>query len=161
MPSFDIVSKLDMQEMDNAINQAKKELANRYDFRGSKSQIDWDKEKVTIIADDDFKMRSLVDIIKEKSVRRGIDARALDFGKPEEASGGLLRIEVKIKQGIPVETAREMVKEIKGSKIKVQAQIQEDQLRVSGKKRDDLQAAITLIKSKGYDLPLQFTNFRE
>ena len=161
MPSFDVVSKLDLQEVDNAVNQARKELATRYDFRGSKSRIDWDKEKINIVADDDFKMRQLVDMLKEKAVRRGIDARALDVGKAEEGLGGLMKCEIKLKQGVPTETARQIVKAIKDSKTKVQAQIQEDQVRVSGKKRDDLQEAIALIKSNGYDLPLQFVNFRE
>ena len=161
MPSFDIVSKIDMQEVENAVNQARKELSTRYDFRGSKSRIDWDKEKINIVADDDFKMRQLIDMLKEKAVRRSIDARALDVGKSEEGLGGLMKCEIKLKQGVPVETAREMIKEIKASKMKVQAQIQDDQLRVTGKKRDDLQEAIALIKSKSYDLPLQFINFRE
>ncbi|HPM41210.1 MAG TPA: YajQ family cyclic di-GMP-binding protein [bacterium] len=161
MPSFDVVSKLDLQEVDNAVNQARKELATRYDFRGSKSRIDWDKEKINIVADDDFKMRQLVEMLKEKAVRRNIDARALDVGKTEEGLGGLMKCEIKLKQGVPTETARQIVKAIKDSKMKVQAQIQEDQVRVSGKKRDDLQEAIALIKSGGYDLPLQFINFRE
>ncbi|HPQ81846.1 MAG TPA: YajQ family cyclic di-GMP-binding protein [bacterium] len=161
MPSFDIVSKIDMQEVENAVNQARKELSTRYDFRGSKSRIDWDKEKINLVADDEFKMRQLVDMLKEKAVRRSIDARALDVGKSEEGLGGLMKCEIKLKQGVPVETAREMIKEIKASKMKVQAQIQDDQLRVTGKKRDDLQEAIALIKSKSYDLPLQFINFRE
>lgn len=161
MPSFDVVSKLDMQEVDNAVNQARKEIATRYDFRGSKSRIDWDKEKINLTADDDFKMRALTDILKEKAVRRGVDVRALDFGKVEDAGGGLLKCEIKLKQGVPVETARDIVGAIKGSKLKVQAQIQEEQVRVSGKKRDDLQQAIALIKTKAYNLPLQFVNFRE
>lgn len=161
MPSFDIVSKIDLQEVENAINQARKELATRYDFRGSKSRIDWDKEKINVVADDDFKMRQLIDMLKEKSVRRNIDPRALDIGKTEEGLGGLMKCEIKLKQGVPVETAREIVKAIKDAKMKVQAQIQEGQVRVSGKKRDDLQEAIALIKSKSYDLPLQFINFRE
>ena len=96
MPSFDVVSKLDLQEVDNAVNQARKELATRYDFRGSKSRIDWDKEKINIVADDDFKMRQLVDMLKEKAVRRGIDARALDVGKAEEGLGGLMKCEIKL-----------------------------------------------------------------
>jgi len=161
MPSFDVVSKIDMQEVENAVNQARKELSTRYDFRGSKSRIDWDKEKINIVADDDFKMRQLIDMLKEKAVRRNIDARALDVGKTEEGLGGLMKCEIKLKQGVPVETAREMIKALKEAKMKVQAQIQEDQVRVSGKKRDDLQEAIALIKAKGYDLPLQFINFRE
>lgn len=161
MPSFDIVSKLDMQEADNAVNQARKEIATRYDFRASKSRIDWDKIKINLTSDDEFKMKSLIDILKEKAVRRGIDVRALDFGKVEDAGGGLVKCEVKIKQGVPIETAREIVSAIKAAKIKVQAQIQEDQVRVSGKKRDDLQEAIAIVKAKGYNLPLQYVNFRE
>lgn len=161
MPSFDIVSKIDMQEADNAVNQARKEIATRYDFRGSKSSIGWDKVKIDLVADDDFKMRSLIDIVKEKAVRRGIDARALDFGKVVEASGGLVKCEVAIKQGVSIEIARDIVGLIKGSKIKVQAQIQEDQVRVSGKKRDDLQQVIAIIKAKVYNIPLQYVNFRE
>jgi cyclic-di-GMP-binding protein len=161
MPSFDIVSEIDLQEMDNAINQARKEIATRYDFRGSKSKIEWDKEKIDLLADDDFKMRSLIDIVREKSVRRKIDARALDVGKIEDGTGGLKKCEIKIKQGVVVETAREMVKLIKGSKLKVQAQIQDDKVRVSGKKRDDLQQVIELVQGKGYELPLQFINYRD
>lgn len=161
MPSFDIVSQINLQEVDNAINQARKELATRYDFRGSKSRIDWDQEKIDLVADDDFKMRALVDIVKEKAVRRSIDVRALDIGKAEDAAGGLRKCVIKLRQGVPIEKARDMVKAIKDAKMKVQAQIQEDQVRVSGKKRDDLQEAIVLIRNKGYDLPLQFVNFRE
>ncbi len=161
MPSFDIVSKLDLQEVDNAVNQARKEVATRFDFRGSKSRIDWDHKQINLVADDEFKMKSLVDIVIEKAVRRQLDRRALDIGKVEEAGGGLAKCEIKLKQGVPVETAREIVKQIKDAKLKVQAQIQEDQVRVSGKKRDDLQQAIALVKAKGYDLPLQFINFRD
>lgn len=161
MPSFDVVSKIDMQEVENAINQARKELSTRYDFRGSKSHIDWDKVKINVVADDDFKMRQIIDLLKEKAVRRNIDARALDVGQTEEGLGGLMKCEIKLRQGIPVETAREMTKAIKEAKLKVQAQIQEDQLRVSGKKRDDLQEAIALLRGKNYELPLQFINFRE
>ena len=148
MPSFDIVSKIDVQEMDNAINQAKKEIVTRYDFRGSKSKIDWDREKIDVLADDDFKMKAILDIIKEKTVRRNIDPKVLDIGKTEDAMGGFKKCLIKIKQGIPIETAKEMVKEVNNSKLKVQAQIQEDQLRITGKKRDDLQEAIALFKSK-------------
>lgn len=161
MPSFDVVSQINLQEVENAINQARKEIATRYDFRGSKAKIEWDKEKIDLLADDDFKMRALTDIVKEKAVRRSIDVRALDIGKVEDAAGGLKKCMIKLKQGVPVETARDMVKAIKDAKMKVQAQIQEDQVRVSGKKRDDLQEAIALIRNKGYDLPLQFVNYRE
>lgn len=161
MPSFDIVSKLDLQEVDNAVNQARKEIATRYDFRGSKSKIDWDHKEILLTADDSMKMKALTDILIEKATRRSIDRRALDIGKAEEAGGGLLKCEVKLKQGVPVETARAIVKQIKDAKMKVQAQIQEDQVRVTGKKRDDLQEAIAAVRAKGYDLPLQFINFRD
>lgn len=161
MPSFDIVSEIDLQEMDNAVNQAKKEIATRYDFKGSKSRIDWDQKAVNLVADDDFKMKALLDVLLGKAIKRGIDAKALDVGKVEDAAGGLKKCIVGIKQGVPVETARKVVKLLKDSKIKVQAQIQEDQVRVTGKKRDDLQEAIALVKSAGYDLPLQFTNYRD
>ncbi len=161
MPSFDIVSKLDLQEVDNAVNQARKEIATRYDFRGSKSKIDWDHKEILLTADDTMKMKALTDILIEKATRRSIDRRALDIGKVEETGGGLLRCEVKLRQGVPVETARAIVKQIKDAKMKVQAQIQEDQVRVTGKKRDDLQEAIAAVRAKGYDLPLQFINFRD
>ena len=161
MPSFDIASQLNLQEVDNAVNQARKELATRYDFRGSKSRIDWDHKEIALIADDDLKMKALTDILIEKMVRRQIDRRGLDIGKVDEAGGGLLKCEVKLKQGVPVETARAIVKQLKDLKLKVQAQIQDDQVRVSGKKRDDLQEAIAAVRGKGYDLPLQFINFRE
>jgi hypothetical protein len=161
MPSFDIVSEIDLQEMDNAVNQAKKEITTRYDFKGSKSRIDWDHKAVNLVADDDFKMKALIDILLSKTIKRGIDGKALDVGKVEDAASGLKKCEVAIKQGVPVETARKIVKLIKDSKAKVQAQIQENQVRVSGKKRDDLQEAIALVKSAGFDLPLQFTNFRD
>ena len=162
MPSFDVVSQLDLQEVDNAVNQVRKEISTRYDFRGSKSRVDWDKkEKVVLVADDDLKMRALTDILREKAVRRTIDPRSLDFGKAAEVGGGLFQCEVKLKQGVPVEKGKEMVKDIKDAKLKVQAQIQDDQVRVTGKKRDDLQEAIALLRSKNYDLPLQYINFRD
>jgi cyclic-di-GMP-binding protein len=161
MPSFDIVSTLDLQEVDNAVNQARKELATRYDFRGSKSRIDWDHKMITLLSDDDFRMKALTDILIEKIVRRKIDVKALGMGKVEPTAGGLVKCEITLKQGVPVEMAREIVKQIKDAKLKVQSQIQGDVVRVSGKKRDDLQEAIALVRGKGYDLPLQFVNFRE
>lgn len=161
MPSFDIVSKLNLQEVDNAVNQARKEIATRFDFRTSKSKIDWDQIQINLISDDEFKMKSLIDILIEKAIRRQIDRRALDVGKIEPTGGGLVKCEVKLKQGVPIEMAREMVKQIKEAKLKVQAQIQEDQVRVSGKKRDDLQQVIAVVKAKGYDMPLQFVNYRD
>ena len=162
MPSFDIVSEINLQEMDNAINQAAKEVGTRYDFRGSKCTIDYDKkELIKLLADDDFKMRSLWDIVLSKAIKRGIDPKSLDCGAFEPGPNGLTKCDVKLKQGIPQETAKKITKEIKDSKLKVQAQIQEDKVRVTGKKRDDLQEAIALLKPKDFGLPLQFGNFRD
>ncbi|OGQ23247.1 MAG: YajQ family cyclic di-GMP-binding protein [Deltaproteobacteria bacterium RIFCSPLOWO2_02_FULL_44_10] len=161
MPSFDIVSELNLQEMDNAINQATKELVTRYDFRGSKSKIEWDKKILKLIADDDFRMKAIIDIVQSKIVKRNIDIRSLEFGKIEPGADGMVKCEVKLKQGVPTEKAKEMVKDIKTTKLSVQAQIQENQVRVSGKKRDDLQQVIAFVRSKNYELPLQFINFRD
>lgn len=161
MPSFDIVSTINMQELDNAVNQAQKELATRYDFRGSKSTIDWDKKTIKLTSDDDFKMKALVDIVVTKALKRGVDIKALDVGKTEPAGGSLVRCEIKPKEGVPQETAKAIVKDIKAADLKVQAQIQENQVRVTGKKRDDLQTAIAAVRAKDYGLPLQFVNFRD
>ncbi len=161
MPSFDIVSQVDFQEVDNALNQTRKEVAQRYDFKGSKTEIADEKEKITITSDDDFKVGAVVDILQSKLVRRGISLKALVYGKIEPAGGGLSRQVITIQQGIETEKAKQIVKAIKDSKLKVQAQIQGDQVRVTGKKRDDLQDAIALLKQKDFDLPLQFVNFRE
>ena len=161
MPSFDIVSKVDMQELDNAVNQAKKEISQRYDFRGTKSEIKWAKgEEITIIADDDYKLTSITDILQTRLIKRGISLKALDYGEVEEASGGLKRQTIKIRQGIETDKARSIVKMIKDLKFKVQAQVQDDQVRVTGKKLDDLQAVIGDLKGKDLDIPLQFINMR-
>src|SRR5690606_7925856 len=148
---------------DNAIGQATKELAQRYDFRGSKSSIDWDKKgQITLIGDDDFRLSALLDLVQGKLVRRGISLRNTELGKAADAAGGLRRQELTIRQGIPTETAKEIVQILKRSKLKVQAQIQDEQVRVSGKKRDDLQAAIELVREDpSLDLDLQFVNFRD
>ena len=161
MPSFDIVSKVDVQEMDNAVNQAKKEISQRYDFRGTKSEIKWAKgEDITLIGDDDYKLTSITDILQTRLVKRGISLKALDYGEVEEASGGLKRQVIKIRQGIETEKAKSIVKMIKGLKLKVQAQVQDDQVRVTGKKLDDLQAVIGDLKGRDMDIPLQFINMR-
>lgn len=163
MPSFDIVSEVNQQELDNAINQARKELETRYDFRGSKSKIDFDKKELLIklLSDDDFKMKALIDILQSKVIKRGIDMKALDVGKVEEGADGLVKCTVKLKNGIDQDTAKKITKGIKETKMKVQAQIQDTQVRVSGKKRDDLQEAIAFVKSQDFGLPLQFENFRD
>ena len=161
MPSFDIVSKTDVQEVDNAVNQAIKELQQRYDFKGSKSEIQWEKkEEITITGDDDGKLRSVIDILQTKFVKRGVSLKSLDYGKVEDASGGLKRQVIKIKQGIQSEKAKEITKVIKELKVKVQAQIQDDQIRVTGKKIDDLQEVIQDLKAKDFDIDLQYVNMR-
>jgi cyclic-di-GMP-binding protein len=158
--SFDVVSVVNMQEVDNAINQTNKEIKQRYDFKKSKSEVSMEEEHIKIIADDDFKLKSVVDILETKLVGRKVPIRNLEYGKVDEASGGTVRQLVKLKQGIESETSRKMVKDIKGLKLKVQAQIMDDQVRVSGKNRDDLQAVIGFLKEKDYKLALQFINYR-
>ena len=158
--SFDVVSKVDMQEVDNAINQTNKEIQQRYDFKNSKSVVSLEEENLKIIADDDFRLRSVVDILQTKLVRRQVPIKNLEYGKVEDASGGTVRQLIKLKQGIETETAKKIVKDVKGLKIKVQAQIMDDQVRVSGKNRDDLQVVIGFLKEQDYNLDLQFTNYR-
>ena len=158
--SFDVVSVVNMQEVDNAINQTNKEIKQRYDFKKSKSEVSVEEGQIKIIADDDFKLKSVTDILETKLVGRKVPIRNLEYGKVEEASGGTVRQLVKLKQGIESETSRKMIKDIKGLKLKVQAQIMDDQVRVSGKNRDDLQAVIGLLKEKDYKLALQFINYR-
>ena len=161
MPSFDIVSTVNMQEVDNAVNQARKEISTRYDFKDSKSRIDFDKENLTLLADDNMRLRSITEILNQKLAKRGIGLRSLDYQEPEKAGGDMLRQQVVIKQGISTEDARKIVKLIKDASLKkVQAQIQQDQVRVSGPKRDDLQQVIKLVKEK-VDLELQFINYRD
>jgi len=163
MPSFDIVVRTDRQEVDNAVNQARKELAQRYDFRGSKSRIDWDKEGViTLFGDDDWKLAAVLDIVKTKLVRRSVSIRNVTISEPENAAEGLRRQTLTLAQGVPTETAKEIVKRLKQTKMKVQAQIQEDQVRVSGKKKDDLQEVMALVRA-GDDLgfDFEFVNFRD
>ncbi|MBI5588148.1 MAG: YajQ family cyclic di-GMP-binding protein [Deltaproteobacteria bacterium] len=161
MPSFDIVSKTDVQEVDNAVNQAIKEMQQRYDFKGSKSEIKWEKkEEITVTGDDDGKLRSVIDILQTKLVKRGVSLKSLDYGKVEDASGGLKRQVIKIKQGIQSEKAKEVTKVIKELKVKVQAQIQDDQIRVTGKKIDDLQEVIQDLKARDFDIDLQYVNMR-
>ena len=161
MPSFDVVSQVDRQEIDNALNQTRKEIGQRYDFKGTKTEIREDKDSVEIISDDDFKVKAVVDVLQSKLVRRGVALKALVYGKIEPAAGGLAKQTLTIQQGIDTDRARQIVKLIKDSKLKVQSQIQADQVRVTGKKRDDLQAAIQLLKAQDLDLPLQFINFRD
>ena len=162
--SFDIVSQLDLQEVDNAVNQAKKELLTRYDFKGSKSSIELIKEKeiskIRMIADDDLKLRNLQDILKTRMAGRKLSLKALDFKDPEKAFDGCLRQEVHLQQGIPHEKAKEITASIKALKIKVQTSIQGDQLRVSSKSKDDLQTVIHHVQEMNLSIPVQFKNFR-
>ncbi|WP_339062390.1 YajQ family cyclic di-GMP-binding protein [Tepidibacillus marianensis] len=158
--SFDIVSEVDLQEVDNAINQAKKEISQRYDFKNSKVEINVDDDQVKILAEDEYKLNAVIDVMQTKLINRKISIKNLDYGKIESASGGTVRQVIKIKQGIETEIAKQIVKDIKNSKIKVQAQIMNDQVRVTGKNRDDLQAVIQLLKNEDYNLDLQFTNYR-
>lgn len=161
MHSFDIVCKIEMHEVANAVDQAKKQLAVRFDFKGSKSSITLNSDNsITLIADDDYKMKSLAEILKEKLEKRGIPLKALTFGKAENALGGTVRQVITFQSGIPMEKAKELVKFIKGLKLKVQAHIQEDKIRVSAQKIDDLQTVIKAIKDQNYDYAMQFINYK-
>ena len=162
MPSFDVVSQVDHQEVDNALNQTRKEVSQRYDFKGSKTEIREDeKDKIIVTSDDDFRVKAVVDILQSKLVRRGVSLKSLVYGDIEPAAGGLARQTITVQQGIETEKAKRLAKAIKDAKLKVQAQIQADQVRVSGKKKDDLQDAIKLLKEQDVGLPLQFVNFRD
>jgi uncharacterized protein YajQ (UPF0234 family) len=161
MPTFDIVSQLNLQEIDNAVNQSCKEIATRYDFKNSKSEIRLEKDKIQLVADDDYKMKAVLDILQGKMVKRSVSPKALEIGKVEPALGGLVKCEIKLIQGVSTEKAKEIVKLIKDSKLKVSAQIQEEQVRVSGKNRDDLQQVIAMVRAHDFGLPLQFINFRD
>jgi uncharacterized protein YajQ (UPF0234 family) len=161
MPSFDIVSKIEMTAVDNALQGVIKEMTVRYDFKGSKSEISKQEEVITIIADDELKRRQVEELLITHLTRKGVDTRALDYGKVDQAGGNMVRQLVTVKQGVGREVAQKIVKAIKGSKLKTQASIQGDEVRVSGKKRDDLQATMTMIKALELDLPLQFENFRD
>lgn len=158
--SFDIVSQIDLQEVDNAVNQARREIGTRFDFRGSKCGIDFDSKEIILHADDDFKLKSLVDVLEPRLIKRKVDLKALRYGKVEKAAGDTVRQRVELVQGLDKEIAARIIKLIKGSKLKVQATNQGDQVRVSGKNRDDLQAAIRLIREQEWEVPLQFINMR-
>jgi hypothetical protein len=158
--SFDIVSDVDLMEVSNAVQQALKEIRQRFDFKGSVSDIKLEKEILTLDSDDESRLKAVIDILTTKLVKRGVSLKALDYGAIQPATKGSVRQVVTVKKGIPSEKAKEIVKFIKGSGIRVQAQIQEDQVRVVGKKRDDLQAVIQAVKGQDFGLDLQFTNYR-
>lgn len=160
--SFDIVSEVNMQEVSNAVDQAMKEISQRFDFKGSKSSITLDKKNstITLISDDEQKLKSVIDILQSKLIKRGVPLKSLIYGKIEPASGNTVRQLVTIQQGVPQEKAKEIVKFIKELKLKVSAEIQKDQVRVKGKKIDDLQTIISKLKEKDFGIALQFTNYR-
>ncbi len=160
--SFDVVSRVDLQEVSNSVQQASREIGTRFDFRGSASKIEWNEKELTLTltSDDAHKLKSVVDILETRLVKRGIAIKALDFGRVEDAAGATVRQAVRIQNGIPSEKAKQIVKAIKDRKLKVQASIQSDQVRVAGRNKDHLQAAIALLRAEDFGLPLQFTNYR-
>ena len=160
MPSFDVVSEVDEQEVKNAVDQANRELEKRYDFRGVEAAFELADSGITLSAPEEFQIQQMEDILREKLTRRSVDAGCLDPGDIEGA-GKVKRRKYGLKQGIDQDTARKMTKMVKGSKMKVQAQVNGDKVRVTGKKRDDLQQVMTLFKEAGLGLPLQFDNFRD
>ncbi len=158
--SFDIVSEFDMQEMDNAINQTKKEILTRYDFKGSKAEVNLTKESITIAAENDSKVNSIVDILQSKAIKRGLSLKVFDYGKIETTAGSMVKQTITLKQGINQDIAKKIVKDIKESKLKIQSQIQGEVVRVSAKNIDDLQTIMAMLKEKDLEIPLQFINFR-
>jgi cyclic-di-GMP-binding protein len=158
--SFDVVSKTELQEVANAIQQAQKELAQRFDFKGSKSTIELATDEITLVSDDEGKLRSVKDILETRLVKRKVSLKALDYGTVEQAAGATVRQKAKIVQGIESEKAKAIVKTIKDAKLKVQASIQSDQVRVVGRSKDDLQRAMALVREQDFGIPLQFTNYR-
>ena len=163
MPSFDVVNKVDMQEISNTVNNASKEILQRYDFRGSKTELEWDStdSRIVVRTEDEMKMEAVREILINHATRRKLDVECMDFKDVEAAGGKTLRREVLIREGIDQDIAKKIVKDVKGAKIKVQVSIQGDELRVSGKKRDDLQAVMSLLESGDYEVPLQFVNRRD
>ena len=158
--SFDVVSRVDRQELDNALNQTRKEIENRFDFKHSKTSIDFDGKKITLISDDELKMKNVVDVLQGKAVRRGIDIKSFEFGTLEPAAGSTVRQTVTLRSGIGKDQSKALMERIKSLKLKVNAQYQDEQIRVTGKSRDDLQEVIAALKAMNYELPLQFTNYR-
>jgi uncharacterized protein YajQ (UPF0234 family) len=161
MPSFDIVSQVDRQEVKNAVEQTNKEITNRFDFKGSDARVEQNELVLTVYADDEFKLGQVSDVLRARLAKRNVDVRALEPGSIEKISGDKMKRPITVKVGVPQEKAKQMQKLIKDSKLKVAASIQGDALRVSGAKKDDLQAAIQLVKTSVADLPLQFINFRD
>jgi len=158
--SFDIVSKVDLQEVNNAVQQATKEIDNRFDFKGSKSAISLEGDTLVVVSDDEYKLGSVIDILQSKLVRRNVPIRNLDYGKIEPAAGGTVKQTIRLRQGIEQDIAKKINVMIRDSKRKVKSQIQGDQIRVSGKSKDDLQAIMAMLREADLPLALQFTNYR-
>lgn len=161
MPSFDIVSEVNQVEVRNAVDQANKEISTRFDFKGSDARVDYDGKAMTLFADDDFKLKQVTDIVVAKLAKRQVDVRALDYGSVEKISGSKVKQAVTVRTGVAQDLAKKIVKLVKDSKLKVQAAIQGEAVRVSGGKKDDLQSAIALVKKSITDFPLQYQNFRD
>ena len=158
--SFDVVSRVDPQELDNALNQARKEIAGRFDFKNSKTEIESTATTITTLSDDELKLKNVIDVFQSRASKRGISLKAFEYGKVEPASQQSFRQTITIKSGIPKDKSKPLIEAIKASKLKVQAQYQDEQIRVSSKSRDDLQKVQQLLRSLDYELPLQFINFR-
>jgi hypothetical protein len=158
--SFDVVSRVDPQELDNALNQARKEIAGLFDFKNSKTEIESTATTITILSDDELKLKNVIDVFQSRASKRGISLKAFEYGKVEPASQQSFRQTITIKSGIPKDKSKPLIEAIKASKLKVQAQYQDEQIRVSSKSRDDLQKVQQLLRSLDYELPLQFINYR-
>ena len=161
MPSFDIVSEVNQVEVRNAVDQANREIGTRFDFKGSDARVEYDGKALTLFADDDFKLKQVTDIVVAKLAKRQVDIRALDYGSVEKISGSKVKQAVTVRTGVAQDLAKKIVKLVKDSKLKVQAAIQGEAVRVSGAKKDDLQSAIALVKKSIADFPLQYQNFRD
>ena len=161
MPSFDIVSRIDLAEVDNALAGMMREIGTRFDFKGSKCAIERQDGTLTLLADDELKLKQMHELLKVHLTRRKVDPAALDYKPPEKASGNTLRQTIALRQGVDANLARQLIREIKDSKLKVQVSIQGDEVRVTGKKRDDLQTAIAVVRGLKIDQPLQYLNFRD
>ncbi|MEM7253834.1 MAG: YajQ family cyclic di-GMP-binding protein [Pseudomonadota bacterium] len=160
MPSFDVVSEVDMHEVTNAVDQARREIDTRFDFKGTNSAIEHETATITLVSESDFQLQQILDVLRSKMVKRKIDVGCLAVSEPE-MSGQQVRQELTVRQGLDSDLCRNVVKHIKGAKLKVQASIQGDRVRVSGKKRDDLQSVISLLKEEDFGLPFQYENFRD
>lgn len=158
--SFDVVSKIDRQELDNALNQARKEIESRFDFKHSKTEITSDDKTITIVSDDELKMKNVIDIVQAKAIKRGIDIKALELGKVDSAALGAVRQVITLRNGLPKDKSKILTEKIRSLKLKVTSQIQDEQIRVTSKSKDDLQTVMNELKAMTFDFPLQFVNYR-